>query len=186
MQAIQRPSLAPAAIRWLIVAAMAMSVWTVAFPASAEMGTRPSGFHFHSSMVPHFRPGMMPRMGQGIVPPFGPGIVPPFGGTIVPPLVSGPDGIDHGRLHRFSRFPLARFPFDGGVGGGFFIGPSQDPDDPSAQLAALPKLPPPPPDFQPHVVTLKPSVAKPGDPASVVVMRPGQPDEVVSFGSRAP
>jgi hypothetical protein len=178
MRPIHRPPSRDAA-RWLIMAAVAtMSVWTMASPASGEMGTRPSGGAIHSSLLPHFRPRILPPMGPGIVPPLGPGIVPPFGPGIVPPLVPGPGGVDHRRPHRFPFFPFG--------GGEVFIAPPPDPGAPQAQLATLPKLPPPPPDFQPHVVTLKPSAAMPGDPASVVVMRPGRPDEVVTFGKAAP
>jgi len=42
-------------------------------------------------------------------------------------------------------------------------------------------LPPPPPDFEPRVVTLKPLAVRPGDPAAVVVMRAGESQEVVKF-----
>jgi hypothetical protein len=118
----------------------------------------------------------------GIVPPLEPGIVPPLGPGIVPPLVS-----DQGRFDR-RRFPHAPFPSFGsgfGSGGGIFIDGMSEPAGPPPQIAAAPRLPPPQPDFQPHVITLKPDAAPTGDPGSVVILRPGQADEVKTFGDAA-
>ncbi|MGH6942531.1 hypothetical protein [Hypericibacter sp.] len=48
-------------------------------------------------------------------------------------------------------------------------------------VANAPALPPPPPDFEPRLVSLKPFARLPGDPASVTVLRAGEPGEVVTF-----
>jgi hypothetical protein len=147
-----------------------------------------SPFHFRPGvspgMVPRFSSTMVPPFGSSIVPPFGSTIVPPFGASIVPPLVTGRmppfnDGFRHRRPFPF--FPF--FPFAGGFfGNPWFVNPWMSLDPPPTQMAAAPNLPPPQPDFEPHIVSLKPHAAAPGDPASVVIMRPGQADEVVKFG----
>ena len=152
----------------------------------AHFGSLP--FHFQPGFKPGFMPRfsstMVPAFGSSIVPPFGSTIVPPFGGTIVPPLVTGRmqpfnDGFRHRRPFPFSPF----FPFAGGfIGNPWFGNPWMSLDPPPTQMAAAPNLPPPQPDFEPHIVSLKPHTAAPGDPASVVIMRPGQADEVVKFG----
>jgi hypothetical protein len=107
-------------------------------------------------------------------PPFPPGIVPPLPPDIVPPLLQGPccqDGFGHRRPH---RFPFLGF---GVVTDSYSLPPAAG----QPLLAPGSVLPPPPPDFEPRVVTLKPLAVRPGDPAAVVVMRAGESQEVVKF-----
>ena len=170
-------TIARAAARGLILTAAAMSLWAAILPARAdEMGTSMGGSHPHSPMMPHFAPGIVPPLGPGTMPPSGSGMVPPLGPGIVPPLVPGPccqGGFDHGRRHRF--------PFLG-FGVVTTTNPSPAAEGQTATAAASANLPPPPADFEPRLVTLKPSAAMPGDPTSVVILRPGRPDEVVRLG----
>jgi hypothetical protein len=112
------------------------------------------------------------------MPSFQPGIVPPLGSNIVPPLVPGPccQGSigHHGKLllipvilsqRQAAANPLANL------------------DSQSAKSAAIAKMAAPEPDIQPRLVSLKPYSAMPGDPVSVLILRPGYPDEVVTFAA---
>jgi len=171
------PTSAGTVVRGLILAA-AVSLWVAASPVRAdEMGMSAGGLHAQPQpppMVPRFGPGIVPPFGSSPVPPLGPNIVPPLGPDIVPPLVSGPccqGDFDHHRRHRFP------FPVFGVVTQTYSLPPV------AAQPLPAPGsvLPPPPPDFEPRLVTLKPLAARPGDPAAVVVMRAGEPQEVVKF-----
>ena len=111
------------------------------------------------------------------MPSFQPGIVPPLGSNIVPPLVPGPccqGGMSHGKLllipvilsqRQAAANPLANL------------------DSQSAKSAAIAKTTAPAPDIQPRLVSLKPYSAMPGDPVSVLILRPGYPDEVVTFAA---
>jgi hypothetical protein len=151
----------PAAARGLILAA-AVSLCALVAPVQAdEMGWSAGGSH----MQPRPRPAAAPS-GSVIVPPLPP--------NIVPPLVQGPCCQDGFRHHRAHRFPFLGF---GVLTQTYSLPPV------AAQPLPAPGgvLPPPPPDFEPRVVTLKPSVARPGDPATVIVMRAGEPLEVVTF-----
>lgn len=154
-----------------LLLAGAVTGWALVSPAAAETAARPTAGHFQ---VP-----MMPRFDSGPVPPLGPGIVPPLGPNMVPPLVSenSGDGFNRVRPHRFPFFPF--------VGGGVYV--SQPPGVAAAPLpvASAPALPPPPPDFEPRLVSLKPFAHQPGDPASVTVLRAGEPEEVVTFSGTA-
>jgi hypothetical protein len=186
---------AGATVRALILAMAAMSLGAVAASAQADEmaggAGASAGPHASSPMAPRFGPGivppfgssamppsgsrMVPPFGSSPVPPLGPGIVPPLGPTIVPPLVSAPccqGGADHGRRH---RFPFLAF------GVPTTTSPSAVGADQTAQPAPGADLPPPPSDFEPRLVTLKPLAARPGDPATVIVMRAGESQEVVKF-----
>jgi hypothetical protein len=127
--------------------------------------------------MPSRGPGLVPSSGSGIVPSFGPTIIPSFGAGIVPPLVSAQPccqgGADHRRHHRpfFADFGVAA------VNGPTFVLQPVAP-------APAPALPPPA-DFDPRLVTLKPFIPRPGDPASVRILRPGQPDEIVKVQTAA-
>ena len=155
-----------------LLLAGALTGYALLTPAAAETAARSTGSHFQ---VP-----MMPRFDSGPVPPLGPGIVPPLGPTMVPPLVSENSGNAFNRV-RPHRFPF--FPFIGG--GAVYV--SQPPGVAAAPLsvASAPALPPPPPDFEPRLVSLKPFAHQPGDPASVTVLRAGEPEEVVTFSGTA-
>jgi hypothetical protein len=163
----------------MLILAAAVALWSGASPVSAETATRPASTHSPSQMMPQFNRGIVPPMGSGIVPPLGPGIVPPLGPDMVPPLVSGTccrNGFDRERPHRFPFFPFV---------GGVYVNQPPNPAAPSAPSANLPQLPPPPPDFEPRLVTLKPFAARPSDPASVTILRAGEPGEVVKFAGTA-
>ncbi len=154
-----------------LLLAAALTGYALLSPAAAETAARPSGSHFQAPM--------MPRFNSGPVPPLGPDIVPPLGPNMVPPLVSenAGNGFNRVRPHRFPFFPF--------IGGGVYV--SQPPGAAAAPspVANAPALPPPPPDFEPRLVSLKPFARQPGDPASVTVLRAGKPEEVVTFPGTA-
>jgi hypothetical protein len=169
-----------ARLTWLVVIliAVAGATMTTAPLARADskiiVGMSPSGAHLHVEMHPRipFHPGfglVSPREFGTLSPP-GSGIVPPIGPVIVPPLVSGQT-----RFNRGSFRHLAFSPFGFDLESGSFIDGMPDPAGLAAQMAAAPRLPPPPPDFQPHIIVLK----------SVVILRPSQPDDVKRFGDGA-
>ena len=171
-----------------LLLAAALTGYALLSPAAAETATRPAGSHFQVPMMPRFNSGPVPPLGPDIVPPLGPNIVPPLGPKIVPPL--GPsmvpplasespgNGFNRVRPHRIPYFPF--------IGGGT-VYVSQPPGAAAAPLpvATAPALPPPPPDFEPRLVSLKPFARQPGDPASVTVLRAGEPEEVVMFAAAA-
>jgi hypothetical protein len=175
---------------WCLAAGIAVAGAALVMAPTAEAGSRVavgvgnSGFHSHGGTHPriggHRGFGVASPRGSGILPPLGAGIVPPLGPGIVPPLVSGQGRFDRKRFRHFGVSP-----FGLSFGSGVFIDGIPGPADPSAQMAAPPRLPPPQPDFQPHVITLEPDAAPTGHPWSVVILRPGHPDEVKTFGATA-
>jgi hypothetical protein len=177
-------------LTWLVVILMALAGATMITAPLARadskiiVGVSRSGARPHVGMHPRmpFHPGFglaLPREFDVLSPP-GSGIVPPIGPVIVPPLVSGPARFDRGSFRH-----LAFSPFEFGRGSGIFIDGIPESGGLFPQTTAPPRLPPPQPDFQPHIITFKPDATVAGDPRSVVILRPGQPDEVKRFGDGA-
>ena len=109
-------------------------------------------------------------------------LIPPLGPTIVPPLLPGPccgptgnrpphhRPPGHGNFFLFPGYILENQDYTNLPSGSYSQGPKEE---------AVKKATVAPPDFQPHLVTVTPPAAEPGDQVSVTIVRPGQPDQIV-------